>query len=262
MSEKIMPVIFVGHGSPMMALEKNDISKKFKEVGDEVIEKFGRPKAILCISAHWFTRGSYTNTQEKPEQVYDMYGFPEELYKVKYPVNGNAELANKLREMKGINIDINNDWGIDHGTWTVMVHMFPNADIPIVQLSVDASLSEEEIYKLGQEISQLREDGYLIIGSGNVVHNLRLVEWDNKGGSREADEFDKFIKNSIVEKNYDNLINYKRHRLASYAVPTPDHYLPLLYILGASRDQKASVFNEVRSLGAISMTSYAFGLED
>lgn len=261
MKNDMMPTIFLGHGSPMMALEDSNVTRKFKELGDKIVSQFGKPKAIIAISAHWFTKGSYVNSEKNPKQIYDMYGFPDELYQVKYPVEGLPELAKRLADNEKLNLNINNEWGIDHGIWTVMVHMFPKADIPIVELSVDDNISTEEMYKFGQEISKLRREGYLIVGSGNIVHNLRQVQWNNGKGTKESEEFDKYIKDSIINNKYENVINYKENPSSMYAVPTPDHYLPLICVLGASVGQKPRVFNEEISLGSISMTSYAFGIE-
>ena len=188
-----MPVIFSGHGSPMIALENNEITVGMEKVGRHVIGKYGKPKAILAISAHWYTRGTCVQSVEQPKQVYDMYGFPEELYQVKYPVTGDKELTEKVETVLGDLVSVNNSWGIDHGTWTVLVHMFPKADIPVVQLSVDGTLTAEECYQVGQKLSALREEGYLIFGSGNVVHNLRRVEWDNPDGTEMTNAFNDYI---------------------------------------------------------------------
>lgn len=255
-----MPVLFVGHGSPVIALENNELTKNFKAVGDLIIKKFGRPKGIIAISAHWYTVGYFTCDEENPEQIYDMYGFPDELYQVKYEAKGSKDLANKIIEATEGKTRVNNGWGIDHGTWTVLVHMFPEADIPVVQLSVNGQDKIEEIYKVGQKLSSLREEGYLIIGSGNVVHNLRLVQWQNPAGTLEADGFDKYIKDAISNREDEKVLNYKENEFSTYAVPLPDHFLPLIYVLGASEGEDPYVFNEVRNLGSMSMTSYGFGL--
>lgn len=256
-----MPAIFVGHGSPMLALEKNEQTRKFNEIGNKIIEEFGKPKAILVISAHWYTKGNFTNDEEEPKQIYDMYGFPEELYEVKYPVCGYPALAKELESKLDLNIRINNEWGIDHGTWTVLIHMFKNADIPVVQLSVNENSSEKEVFHLGEKLSFLREGGYLVIGSGNVVHNLRMTQWGNEKGTFESDEFDEYIKNAVVNKEYTKVINHRENEFSKYAVPTLDHYMPLLYILGISQGEDAYVFNNIRTLGSISMTSFAFGMK-
>ena len=189
-----------------------------------------------------------------------MFGFPKELYEVKYPVKGSKDLTTEVEKILGNKVKINDDWGIDHGTWTVFFHMFPEARIPVVQLSVNAYLNTEKAYKLGENLAKLREKGYLIVGSGNIVHNLRKIEWDNPKGSQEADLFDSYILNSIIKREDEKVIKYEEHEYSNYAVPTPDHFMPLLYILGASQGEKPYVFNEMRELGSLSMTSYIFGL--
>lgn len=255
-----MPVVFVGHGDPMIALKINEMTETLKKVGKDIIKKYGEPKAILSISAHWYTKENFVQSAEIPNQIYDIFGFPEELYEVKYPVKGSKELTTEIKNILGSEVKINDDWGIDHGTWTILVHMFPEAKIPVVQLSVNANLNEEEAYKLGEKLAELREKNYLIIGSGNIVHNLRKLEWDNPKGSKEADVFDKYILESISKREDEKVIKYKEHEYSSYAVSTPDHFKPILYILGASQGEKPYIFNEMRELGSLSMTSYAFGL--
>ena len=257
---KKMPAVFVGHGDPMIALKINEMTETLKKVGRDIIEKHGEPKAILCISAHWYTKDTFIQSTEIPNQVYDMFGFPNELYEVKYPVKGSKELTKDVEKILGNEVKINDDWGIDHGTWTVFVHMFPEAKIPVVQLSVDANLSANKAYKLGEKLAKLREKGYLIVGSGNIVHNLRKIEWDNPKGTQEADKFDRYILENISKREDEKVIKYEEHEYSNYAVPTPDHFMPILYILGASQGEKPYIFNEMRELGSLSMTSYAFGL--
>ena len=201
-----MPVIFVGHGDPMIALKINEMTETLKKIGKDIIEKYGEPKAILCISAHWYTKDTFIQSTEIPNQVYDMFGFPNELYKVKYPVKGSKELTKDVEKILGNEVKINDDWGIDHGTWTVFVHMFPEAKIPVVQLSVNANLSANKAYKLGEKLAKLREKGYLIVGSGNIVHNLRKIEWDNPKGTQEADKFDRYILENISKREDEKVI--------------------------------------------------------
>ena len=257
---KKMPVIFVGHGDPMIALKINEMTETLKKIGKDIIEKYGEPKAILCISAHWYTKDTFIQSTEIPNQVYDMFGFPNELYEVKYPVKGSKELTKDVEKILGNEVKINDDWGIDHGTWTVFVHMFPEAKIPVVQLSVNANLNTEKTYKLGEKLAKLREKGYLIVGSGNIVHNLRKIEWNNSKGTQEANKFDRYILDNISKREDEKVIKYEEHEYSNYAVPTPDHFMPILYILGASQGEKPYIFNEVRELGSLSMTSYVFGL--
>lgn len=253
-----MPVIFSGHGDPMIALRNDEITEKFTSVGEMILRKYGRPKAILAISAHWYTRGSFVQTVEQPRQIYDMYGFPQELYEVKYPVNGSRQLSERVISLLGDDVKVNDEWGIDHGTWTVLTHMFPKADIPVVQLSVDGTVSTEKAYELGRNLASLRDEGYLIFGSGNIVHNLGLVEWNNLGGTEMAQKFNQYVIDAITFGETDKLIHFEDAPYAGYAIPTPDHYLPLIYCLGAAEGDKAEVFNNVCNLGSMSMTGFVF----
>lgn len=259
MGNKKMPVVFSGHGSPMVALEHNAITEGMNAVGENILREYGKPKAILAVSGHWYVPGTYIQSAEEPKQVYDMYGFPQELYDLKYPVKGNAELTAEIKKLLGDAVSINDEWGIDHGTWTVLVHMFPNADIPVVQLSVNRLLSAQESYDIGKKLAALREEGFLIFGSGNVVHNLSRVEWNNEGGSPAAERFNDYIREAVLHGETEKVIHYEEHPDARYAVPTPDHYLPLLYCLGASEGDPALVFNNICNLGSMAMTGFVFG---
>lgn len=258
MQKKRMPVIFSGHGSPMLALEDNEMTRNLRAVGEDVIEKYGKPKAILAISAHWYTEGTFIQSAVEPRQIYDMYGFPQELYELKYSVKGNKALTEAVQKLLGDSVSVNDHWGIDHGTWTVLVHMFPKADIPVVQLSVNGKLSPKESYALGKKLHALREEGYLIFGSGNVVHNLMRVEWDDQGGSEKTLRFNEIITQGIENKDIETVLRYQELPDASYAVPTPDHFLPLLYCLGAADGDKTKVYNNFCNLGSMAMTGYIF----
>lgn len=262
MNENRMPVVFSGHGSPMLALEHSSETETLRKVGDTMIEQFGKPEAILSISAHWYTDGTFVQSAPEPEQIYDMYGFPDELYDFKYPAKGSAELTAAVKELLGNKVSINDEWGIDHGTWTVLCHMFPEADIPVVQLSVSKKATPAQCVEIGKALAPLRDRGFLIFASGNVVHNLGRVEWDNPGGSPMTETFNADITDAIVSGRIEEVINYSKHAYAYYAVPTPEHFLPLLYILGAAGDDRPTVFNNVCNLGAIAMTGYAFGLQE
>ncbi len=243
----------------MIAIEHNALTQEMERIGQKIRTEYERPKAILSVSAHWYTHGTWVQSAQVPKQVYDMYGFPEELYAVKYPVKGYRPLTDETLALLGDQVHINDDWGIDHGTWSVLVHMFPQADIPVVQLSVNGDLPAQAHFELGKKLAPLREQGYLIFASGNIVHNLRRVEWENPHGSRQADAFDEWIKAQILERKFENVIHYEKGPDAHYAVPMPDHYLPLLYALAAGEEDEMTVFNNVRNLGALSMTGYFMG---
>lgn len=253
---KNMPTLFVGHGSPMNAIEDNSFVDQWKAAA----EKIPRPEAILSVSAHWYTNGTKIMGNESPETIYDMYGFPDELYKIIYKAKGSPSLADKTAKLISRTVETDNTWGYDHGTWSVLHRMYPNADIPVIQLSVDRNASMQEHYNIGREISKLRKEGILIFASGNITHNLSMINWQMPGGYEWAEEFDKFIIENIRHKNFDNVINYKKvGKPADYAVPISDHYAPILYVLGALEgDEKVSVFNDECILGSLSMTSYLF----
>lgn len=251
-----MPVIFSGHGDPMLALRDDEVTRTLHSVGKTITDKYGKPKAILMISAHWYTHGTMIQSAENPKQIYDMYGFPHALYEVQYPAKGCAALTESVQRLLGKAVRVNDSWGIDHGAWTVLVHMFPQADIPVVQLSVNGDISAEQAYAIGKDLPALREEGYLIMGSGNVVHNLRMVEWDNPDGSEKTVRFNQIVTDAVIRHQDRTVIHFENIPFSSYAVPTPDHYLPLIYCLGASAGSDVQVFNNVCNLGSIAMTSY------
>lgn len=250
-----MPVLFIGHGNPMNAIENNSFSKTWEVIG----ETLPTPKAILCISAHWYTKNTRINDTQTPKQIYDFYGFPRELFNKKYPVSGAPKLARQTQSLLANSI-IDNTWGIDHGAWSVLCRMYKDATIPTYQLSVDYTAPAKTHYETGQKLSPLRDQGVLIIGSGNVVHNLGRLDWNRKGGFDWAEDFDNYIKNNILNYNHSNVIDYQNSgKSSALAFETPDHYFPLLYSLGASNESdKISVFNDSCALGSISMTSYLF----
>ena len=243
----------------MIALREDDVTRGMAAVGQKILSEYGKPKAILAVSAHWFGKGSFVQKTELPRQIYDMYGFPKALYEVTYPVQGCAALTDRVLELLGDRVSVNNAWGIDHGTWTVLVHMFPDANIPVVQLSVDTALPNETLFEIGKKLTALREEGYLIFGSGNVVHNLRMVEWDNPDGTEMTHAFNHYIIDAVTGGDAEKVIHYEAGPEARYAVPTTEHYLPLIYCLGAADGDKAEVFNNVCNLGSMAMTGFLFG---
>lgn len=252
-----MPVLFVGHGSPMNAIEDNRYTRGWKEIA----RKIPRPKFIVSISAHWFTKGTKIMNEENPKTIYDMYGFPKELYEVVYSPPGNPEFAEISKGLISKESVYDNTWGIDHGTWSVLVHMYPKRDIPVFQISIDASAPPEAHFQIGKELKPLRDEGGLLFGTGNIVHNLRLVDWDiGDEGFDWAYTFDDFIRSNIQSGNHEEILNYESlGDVAKLAVPTSDHFNPLLYILGASdKDDKVSVYNNSCMMGSLSMTSYLF----
>lgn len=250
-----MPLLFIGHGNPMYAIEENEFSPKWKKLGNEL----PKPEAVLCISAHWETEGSYVTSMEKPKTIHDFYGFPKELFDVEYPAEGSPALAELTRGIiKSTTIISDTDWGLDHGYWSVMKHVFPKADIPIVQLSIALNKSPQWHYELGKELSSLRNKGVLIIGSGNIVHNLRMADWRNKNNAYDwAEEINDILKNLILEENHKELVNYKSlGSRANLAIPTLEHYLPLLYTLSMKeKNEQIKFFNDKIVMGSLSMTS-------
>jgi len=254
-----MPVLFIGHGSPMNAVEDNQYTKAWQQIAAQI----PRPESILCVSAHWYTHGSRITDDDYPRMIYDMYGFPDDLYQVQYQAPGAPELAQDTKSLIQRDVKIDNSWGYDHGTWSVLCKMYPSADIPVFQLSVDRSAGAQEHFQIGQELQSLRERGVLILGSGNVVHNLSRVSWSMEGGHPWADEFDGYIKESILAKDYQKVIHYETAgKAAELSFPTPDHFYPLLYVLGASvQEDKVTVFNNSCMGGALSMTCYLFDRE-
>lgn len=254
-----MPALFVGHGSPMNAIEKNVFSDRWIALGQEL----PLPKAILSVSAHWFTRGTRICDASAPKMIYDMYGFPDELYRVQYPAPGAPDVARRAMELLGGRAQIDNSWGLDHGSWSVLRRMYPNANIPVFQLSVDALAAPDEQYAVGEALRVLRAEGVLIFGSGNVVHNLAKVAWDHPGGFDWAYDFDAYIRDAVLARDAESVLRYSSAGFsARLAVPTMDHFAPLLYVLGASDTfDTPSVFNEACVLGSLSMTGYLFGSE-
>lgn len=257
-----MPVLFLGHGSPMNAIEENQFVAGFREVS----KKIPKPNAILCVSAHWFTDGTFVTAMEMPKTIHDFYGFPKELFEVQYPAPGNPALAKETAELLApVLVEEDHSWGLDHGAWSVIRHLYPEADIPVIQLSIDYTKPPQYHFDLAKKLNKLREKGILILGSGNIVHNLRMIDWRNintvGSGWDWAIEAREKTNNWLLDSNFQNLIDYQKQGTAlQYAVPTPDHYLPLIYTLGLKeKSDELSLFNDELIGGSLSMTSVRIG---
>ena len=256
-----MPVLFVGHGSPMNAIEENEFTLYWKKLAAE-IEK---PKAVLCISAHWLTRGTFVTAMNHPKTIHDFGGFPQALFDVNYPAPGNPELAEETAKLiTSTSVGLDHEWGLDHGTWSIVKNMYPNAEIPVLQLSIDYSQPAQYHYDLAKQLGALRKKGVLIIGSGNMVHNLGMVAWDKLNESFGFDwaiEMNSIFKKKIEENDHTALIQYEKlSSAAKLAVPTPDHYYPLIYTLGLKEEKDSiSFFNDKPVAGSLTMTSVKFG---
>jgi len=230
-----MPVLFIGHGSPMNMVLSNSYTKSLENLRPNL----PKPEAIMIISAHWLTDGTFVGCMEKPRVIYDFYGFPEELYRIKYPSPGAWAYAEKVVQLSNGQVHCDNDWGLDHASWSVLRHMYPEADVPVFEMSLDYSFNEwqpkplEYHYKLGSKLLELRTEGVLIIGSGNIVHNLRVIDFENVDAQPYdwAIEFDEKVKSDLVHRNDEALLNCEDNRKTSYAVPTLDHYLPMIYVV-------------------------------
>ncbi len=252
-----MPALFVGHGSPTNAIEDTEFSRSWAEAGRSI----PTPKAVLCVSAHWETAGSAVTAMETPETIHDFSGFPPALHAMRYPAPGSPNLAHRVREIiRTTEVRLDHAWGLDHGAWSVLCRMFPAATIPVVQLSLDRTHDAALHYTLGKELRTLRSQGVLILGSGNIVHNLGLIRWRDTAYDW-AIEFDEVVKRAILSREHDAVVRYDRlGRTAQLAVPTNEHFLPLLYILGLQEDDDAvGFFAEKVTLGSISMRSLRIG---
>lgn len=256
---EMMPVMFIGHGSPMNAIEDNEFTRTWKRIADSIPV----PSAILCVSAHWLTRGTRVSTLENPETIHDFYGFPKALFDIEYPAKGSPALAARTLDLLSPIAIGDNSWGIDHGTWSLLHVMYPDADIPVFQLSIDRMAKPEELFEIGRKLQPLRNENVLILGSGNIVHNLRMVNFSVKGGFPWAETFDRFIGERIEDRDFDSIIGYTTlGETAQFAVPTTEHFNPLLYVLGAtSSEDTVKVYNDTCVAGSLSMTSYVFTTE-
>ncbi|WP_455423513.1 4,5-DOPA-extradiol-dioxygenase [Aestuariibaculum suncheonense] len=252
-----MPVLFLGHGSPMNAIEENEFVQNFRKLGQELT----KPNAILCISAHWETRGTFVTTMQNPPTIHDFGGFPQELFDVQYPAPGSPELAQETKKLiTKTEVGLDKKWGLDHGAWSVIKHLYPNADIPVIQMSIDYTQSPKDHYELAQQLNKLRHKGVLIVGSGNMVHNLRMVAWNRLNEEYAYDwatEANEKMKTFILDNDHDSLINFRSQGKAfDLAIPTPEHYLPLLYTLALKEEnEKVTLFNDKPVAGSLTMTS-------
>jgi 4,5-DOPA dioxygenase extradiol len=257
-STERMPVLFLGHGSPMYAIQENEFVDGFRKIG----KILPRPRAILCISAHWFTEGTKVTAMEMPKTIHDFGGFPKALYEVQYPAKGSPALAASTKEiLEPTAVKLDQNWGLDHGAWSVIIHLYPNANVPVIQMSIDYTQPATYHYELAKKLNSLRDKGILIIGSGNIIHNLRLADFphinkDNYGYEWAIEAREK-INSYLTDGNYQPLLDYEKQSKAfQLAIPTPDHYLPLIYTLGLQqKGETLSLFNDKLVAGSLSMTS-------
>lgn len=255
-------MLFLGHGNPMNAIEENEFVEGIRRIRAEIPQ----PASIVCISAHWETRGTQVTSMKKPRTIHDFGGFPEELYRVQYPAPGNPELASETAKMISTEtVGLDENWGLDHGAWSVIKHLYPQADVPVIQLSLNYLMPARRHFELAGELSALREKGILIIGSGNIVHNLRLVDWNRMNesgyGFEWAEEASNRVRELIHNRDFDPLVEYRKlGRAFDLAVPTPEHYLPLLYILALTgKHDSITLFNDKPVGGSLTMTSLLAG---
>ncbi|WP_336518265.1 4,5-DOPA dioxygenase extradiol [Pollutibacter soli] len=260
--DRLMPVLFVGHGSPMNGIEDTEFSRRWTQMAREI----PIPTAVLVVSAHWFTRGTKITAMDFPKTIHDFGGFPQELFDVQYPAPGNPVLAKETAELlHSAHVELDHDWGLDHGTWTIVRHMYPDANIPVLQLSIDYTKGPQYHFELAKELYALRKKGVLIIGSGNMVHNLRMVAWDKLNEEEYGYDWAKNIndkfKSLILDGDHQPLINYSSlGKDAMLAIPTPEHYLPLMYTLGVKGTKDdVSFFNDKAVGGSLTMTSVRLG---
>lgn len=258
--DHLMPVLFIGHGSPMNGIEDNEFSSNWAGVARDIPV----PKAVLVVSAHWFTKGTHITAMDFPRTIHDFGGFPQALFDVQYPAPGNPDLAKETAGLiRTTDVGLDHDWGLDHGAWTVVRHMYPEANIPVLQLSIDYTKDAVYHYNLAKELYQLRQKGVLILGSGNMVHNLRMMSWEmiNGGGYDWALEMNDKFKSLIMNHEHQQLAAYRNlGREAMLAIPTPEHYLPLMYTLGLQNGQEyVSLFNDKAVGGSLTMTSVRIG---
>jgi 4,5-DOPA dioxygenase extradiol len=254
-----MPVVFFGHGSPMNTLDRNPYTEAWRKLG----EAMPAPKAIVCVSAHWYTEGTAVTAMSRPRTIHDFYGFPQALFDVRYPAPGAPELAARVRALLApLDVALDESWGLDHGTWSVLKHAYPRADVPVIQLSIDGTQPPQFHYDAGRRLAALREEGVLVVGSGNVVHNLRLMKRDGGQAFDWAVRFNERIRAALASRDHRALIDFAGlGEDARLSVPTPEHYLPLLYVAALQRDDEVMSFPvDGYDLGSVSMLTAAAGL--
>lgn len=256
---KKMPVLFISHGSPMNVVLDNDYTKALKNLGKSLKE----PKAVMVISAHWKTKGTYVTYSDKPKQIYDFYGFPDEIYNIKYTPDGGKEFAKMVvEELSEEGPKLTDEWGLDHASWGVLKYIFPKANIPVFELSLNALLTEEQHYNIGKKLSKFREMGLLIIGSGDIVHNLGTADYDIYGEAYEwAEAFDNYIVKAVKEYKHKDIINYRElGDIVKLAIPTDEHFLPLLYVIGLQQEgENVEIIHQSIQNGSISMSCIKIG---
>jgi 4,5-DOPA dioxygenase extradiol len=254
-----VPVVFFGHGSPMNVLEDNRYTRAWREVG----RALPRPRAILCVSAHWYTEGTGVTAVDEPRTIHDFYGFPRELYALQYPAPGEPALAARVKDLLApTSVSLDREWGLDHGTWAVLRFAYPEADVPVLQLSIDGTQPAAFHYELGRRLAPLREEGILLAGSGDVVHNLRLMKREQNAVPYDwAVRFNDFVRDALARGDHDALVEWEAAGAdARLSIPTPEHYLPLLYCLGAlGKGEPARFAVDGIEIGSVSMLSVVFG---
>lgn len=261
MSEPRLPALFVGHGSPMNALEENTYTETWRQLA----KTLPRPKAIVLISAHWYTRRTAVTAMEKPRTIHDFGGFPQALFDAQYPAPGSPQLAQKVAELLApFPVVMDKEWGLDHGAWCVLIKMYPNADIPVVQLSIDSTKPPLYHYELGKRLNTLRDQGVLVIGSGNVVHNLRTLKWNDDAEPYPwAHSFNEYVRENLSWQGMATehpLVNFMNHEGAALSCPSPEHYLPLLYALGCRQgDEPVTILTDGNLMGSLSMLTVQIG---
>ena len=245
-----MPVIFFGHGNPMNGIEDNKVTREWTNL----MKPIRRPRAILSISAHWETHQTRITSNSKQKTIHDFGGFPRELHNVQYNPNGDEKLVGRIKELLP-EVVLDDSWGLDHGTWTILRNIYPKADVPVVQLSIDMNKTMQQHFELAKKLRPLRDEDILIMGSGNIVHNLRKMDWGRETGFPWAVDFNENVKSAVLKKDYASVVDFQKMKVSRESAPTPEHFIPLIYILGLQRENESSrFFTDFLELGSVSMT--------